>query len=160
MARGGFCHGFEKGSSGPANAWLDRALSSIICRQMLDPLKQLAVVNLCRRGRRSRFLLGISGLVATLAVASWMVLDDVDPLWRWALLLPAFVSILGILEAWSSTCVILAALGAWDLGCGTQRVPDPGLESTLRWRAWKLVAVAFSLSLLVTGLVFVCGNCG
>jgi membrane-bound ClpP family serine protease len=127
---------------------------------MFDPLHQLAVVNLCRKGRRSRLMLGVYGLVATLAVAAWMVLSGVDPLWRWALLIPMFGSILCILEAWSSTCVILAALGAWDLGCGTQRVPDPGLETTLRWRAWKLVAVAFSVSLAVTGLLCIFGNCG
>lgn len=127
---------------------------------MLDPLKQLAVVNLCRRGRRSRLTLGLAGLAATSGLAGWMVLGDVDPLWRWALVIPLFASLLCIFEAWSSTCVILAALGAWDLGCGTQRVPDPGLETTLRWRAWKLVVAAFSASLVVTGLVCLCGNCG
>jgi hypothetical protein len=104
--------------------------------------------------------LGLSGLVATLAFAGWMVWGDVDPLWRWAILIPLFASILCILEAWTSTCVVLAALGAWDLGCGTQRVPDPGLESALRWRAWKLVAVAFTLSLVLTGLVYACGCWG
>jgi len=127
---------------------------------MLEPLKQLAVVNLCRRGRKSRLTLGLSGLGLCVAIAAWMMLGDVDPLWRWALVIPLFGSFLCILEAWSSTCVILAALGAWDLGCGTQRVPDPGLETTLRWRAWKLVAVAFCASLVVTGLLSLCGNCG
>lgn len=105
-------------------------------------------------------ILGLSGLVATMGLATWMVLGDVDPLWRWTLLIPLFASTLCILEALSSTCVILAALGAWDLGCGTQQVPDPGLETTLRWRAWKLVAVAFTASLAVTGLLCLCGGCG
>jgi membrane-bound ClpP family serine protease len=127
---------------------------------MLAPLQHLALVNLCRKGRRSRLLLGLSGLAATLAAATYLILADVDPLWRWALLLPVFGSLLCILEAWTSTCVVLAALGAWDLGCGMQRIPDPGLESTLRWRAWKLVAVAFTVSLVLTGLVYACGCCG
>ena len=111
--------------------------------------KQPCLRNISPKGKRVRLLLGSSGLVAVLGASVALVCMDVDPAWRWGLLLPTFASILCILEAKCSTCVILAALGAWDLGCGTQRVPDPGLESQLRQRAWKLVGWS---ALLAVGL--------
>lgn len=87
----------------------------------------------------------------TLAATVGMVVDDVHPLWRWGLLLPAFASILCILEAFTSTCVVLAILGAWDLGCGTEKVPDPRIDAALRNRAWKLIGLSAVLAL---GFVF------
>ncbi|HXP89440.1 MAG TPA: hypothetical protein VN931_00790 [Fibrobacteria bacterium] len=120
--------------------------------------KQLAVVNLCKRGRRTRLLLGLSGLLVTVLAGAWMLWSDVDPLWRWVLVLPLFGSFLCVLEAWTSTCVVLAALGAWDLGCGTQRVPDQGLETALRCRSLKLMGFSLLLSLVLTSIA-VCTSC-
>jgi len=87
-----------------------------------------------------------------------MLWAEVDPLWMWALVLPLFGSFLCLLEAWTSTCVVLAALGAWDLGCGTQRVPDQGLETALRCRALKLMGVSMVLSLVIASIA-VCTTC-
>ena len=86
--------------------------------------------------------MGLVGSVLTIALAVVLICQGVHPMWRWMLALPAFVSILCLLEAFTSTCVILAVLGAWDMGCGTERVPDPRLDSALRGRAWKIVALA------------------
>ena len=118
--------------------------------------KRSTLMNLAMAGRKLRRWTGVFGLVATLGAAAWMVGTGMDPLWRWLLLLPAFASILCILEAWTGTCVILAILGAWQMGCGTQRVPDRGLESTLRIRAWKLVGAALCLALALTCLACLC----
>jgi hypothetical protein len=87
-------------------------------------------------------MLGVVGSVLTFGAAVVMIVQGVHPLWRWMLVLPASVSFLCLLEAFTSTCVVLAVLGAWDMGCGTERVPDPRLDSALRHRAWKLVALA------------------
>jgi len=87
-------------------------------------------------------MLGLFGTALTVGLAAVMIVQGVHPLWRWMLALPAFASILCLLEAFTSTCVILAVLGAWDMGCGTERVPDPRLDSALRQRAWKIVALA------------------
>lgn len=113
-------------------------------------------MNLAVAGRKLRRWAGVIGMVATLGTAAWMVTTGVDPLWRWSLLLPAFASILCILESWTGTCVVLAVLGAWQMGCGTQRVPDRGLESTLRTRAWKLIGAALCLALALTSLACLC----
>ncbi len=115
---------------------------------------RFSVANLAQRGKKVRLIIGIIGLVLTLGLAAVMVVQDVHPLWRWMLMVPAFVSFLCLLEAFASTCVVLAVLGAWDMGCGTERVPDPRLESALRSRAWKIVALAglaaFGLALAST----------
>ena len=115
---------------------------------------RFGVANLAQRGKRVRLWIGIVGSAATTGAALFMVLDGVHPLWRWSLLFPAFVSILCLLEAFTSTCVVLAALGAWDLGCGTERVPDRDLDNTLKFRACKLVIVAalaaFALTLSIS----------
>lgn len=71
-----------------------------------------------------------------------------DPAWRLSLFLPLFLSLLCLMEATLKTCVVLAALGAWDVGCGLQRIPDRGLETIFRRRA-KLLSLA---SLLVSSL--------
>jgi hypothetical protein len=113
-------------------------------------------MNLALTGRKLRKWAGVLGLVATIGAAAWMIDSGLDPLWRWSLLLPAFLSILCILEAWTGTCVILAVIGAWQMGCGTQRVPDPGLEATLRTRAWKLIGASLCLALALTSLTCLC----
>lgn len=87
-------------------------------------------------------MLGLVGTALTTGLAVVLVVQGVHPLWRWMLALPAFVSFLCLMEAFTSTCVVLAVLGAWDMGCGTERVPDPRLDAALRHRAWKLVALA------------------
>jgi len=90
------------------------------------------LMNLAVAGRKLRRWAGVIGMVATLGAAAWMVTTGVDPLWRWSL------------------------LGAWQMGCGTQRVPDRGLESTLRTRAWKLIGAALCLALALTSLACLC----
>lgn len=103
---------------------------------------RFSVANLAHRGKKVRLFLGLAGSVLTLGMAAFMIYHGVHPLWRWMLALPAFVSILCLLEAFASTCVVLAVLGAWDMGCGTERVPDPRLDAALRSRSWKIVAFA------------------
>lgn len=109
-------------------------------------------INIGFKGRRRRILIGSIGLMATIAVAIWMMVVGVDSLWRWALFLPLFASVLCVVEAKFSTCVILAALGAWDLGCGTQKVPDSGLETDLRSRALKIIGLSLGAALLATAI--------
>jgi len=117
---------------------------------------RFSLANLAHRGKKVRLILGALGMIATAIAASTMILEGVHPLWRWSLLLPAFVSVLCLLEAFTSTCVVLAALGAWDLGCGTERVPDPRIESALRSRAWKLVAGSVIVAFLFTLAITIC----
>jgi hypothetical protein len=123
---------------------------------MHNDCRHYVLMNLAVAGRKLRKWAGVLGLAATIAAAAWMIDSGLDPLWRWSLLMPAFLSILCILEAWTGTCVVLAALGAWQMGCGTQRVPDRGLESTLRKRAWKLIGAALGMALALTCMTCLC----
>jgi hypothetical protein len=108
-----------------------------------------SICNLTRKGQRIRFLLGIGGAIAVVAAGAALLAVDAEPLWRMSLFLPMTASILCLLEAYSSTCIILAALGAWDVGFGTQRIPDAGLESMLRHRAWRLAGFSALVSLAI-----------
>ncbi len=117
---------------------------------------RFSLANLSRKGRKLRLVLGAAGMTATVGLAVFMILEDVHPLWRWSLLVPAFGSALCLFEAFASTCVVLAALGAWDLGCGTERVPDPRIDAALRGRAWKIVAVAAATAFLFTLATTLC----
>jgi len=121
---------------------------------------RFSLANLAHRGKKVRLVLGVVGLAATCVAASALILQGVHPLWRWSLLVPAFVSVLCLLEAFTSTCVVLAALGAWDLGCGTERVPDPRIDAALRARAWKLVAISAIVAFLFTLAATFCEHQG
>jgi hypothetical protein len=126
---------------------------------------RFSVANLSHRGRRVRLILGTVGSILTLGLAASMIYHGVHPLWRWMLVVPAFASILCLVQAFASTCVVLAVLGAWDMGCGTERVPDPRLDAALRSRSWKIVAfsaiAAFGFALASTYCPGAgCGNDG
>lgn len=110
-------------------------------------------INIGPKGRKTRLLTGSAGLLGTLVLFCVLVLQGADPLWRWALFLPFFGSILLLVEAWFSTCVLLATLGAWDLGCGTQKVPDQRLEGDLRNRSVRIVGISLLAALVGTFLL-------
>lgn len=110
-------------------------------------------VNIGLRGRKHRIILGLATLFLSLGAFAWMFVVGLDSIWRWALFLPLFGGILCVVEAKSSTCVVLAALGAWDLGCGTQKVPDRGLETDLRMRAIKIIGLSLAAALAITSLL-------
>jgi hypothetical protein len=118
--------------------------------------REAQVYNLGESGRRWRWLGGLASLTATLLAGCFLVYQGVDWIWRIALFLPLFSSILLLLQARTRTCVMLAVLGEWELGCGTQRVPDPDLENRLRRRAYLLVCAAVLVSVALTALFAVC----
>lgn len=117
--------------------------------------REAQVYNLGAKGRRWRWIGGVSSLSGTLLAGGLLVHAGIDWLWRVALFLPLFASILLILQARTRTCVMLAALGEWELGCGTQRVPDPDLENRLRRRAYLLVCAAVLAAGALTALIAV-----
>lgn len=110
--------------------------------------------NLGPKGRRFRLLCGVVILTFTAVVAGFLARHDAHPLWRASILLPTFLGLIMLLQAKTRTCVALAMLGAWDLDCGMQRVPDRDLEKRLRHRAYALVLITFAAALLIT-LVFI-----
>lgn len=132
----------------------DCILSSVVgssrcpCRRN----RETSVYNLGPKGIRIRLVSGGVVLLTTIAVAVAMFRVGAHPLWRAALFLPLFAGIVLVLQARARTCVALAAIGAWDLDCGIQRVPDRDLEARLRHRAYVLLCAAFLASILVTGI--------
>lgn len=117
--------------------------------------REAQVYNLGSKGKRNRFVLGLFALVTSLAGAVAMVLMGYHWIWRFSLFLPLFFGIVLVLQARTRTCVVLAAIGAWDLDCGTQRVPDPDLERRLRHRAYGLVGMAAAGAFALTALISV-----
>lgn len=117
--------------------------------------RETEVYNLGRRGRRNRLILGSILGVCSTVMAVLLVYARVHWLWKLSLFLPIFGTLLLLLQVRTRTCVVLAALGAWDLDCGTQRVPDPDLEKRLRHRAYLLVCSAFLWTLLVMAFVLI-----
>lgn len=117
--------------------------------------RETEVFNLGAKGRRNRMILGVVCLFASFAIGLWMVSTEVHWVLRLALILPMFLGVVTLMQAMTRTCVVLAALGAWDLDCGTQRVPDPDLERRLRHRAYGIVGLAVVTSLTLVGLLAV-----
>lgn len=111
--------------------------------------------NLGAKGRRNRMILGLTCLVGSFALGLWMVSTQIHWILRLALILPMFLGVVTLMQALTRTCVVLAALGAWDLDCGTQRVPDPDLERRLRHRAYGIVGLAAVTSFALVGLIAV-----
>lgn len=117
--------------------------------------RETEVFNLGAKGRRNRMILGLTCLVGSFALGLWMVSTQVHWILRLSLLLPMFLGVVTLMQALTRTCVVLAALGAWDLDCGTQRVPDPDLERRLRHRAYGIVGLAALTSIALVGLIAV-----
>lgn len=115
--------------------------------------RETEVFNLGAKGQRNRMVIGLVCLSASVAGGLWMVADQVHWVLRLVLFVPLFLGIVTLMQALTRTCIVLAALGAWDLDCGTQRVPDPDLERRLRHRAYGIMALALLTSIaLVTFL--------
>lgn len=93
-------------------------------------------------------------LVATVAFGVCLVTSGAHRLWRASVFMPVFFVNLLLMQARARTCVVLAALGAWDLGCGVQRVPDRNLEKRLRHRAYVLLSATLLATVVIT-LLFV-----
>lgn len=115
--------------------------------------RETEVYNLGSKGKRNRMVIGVVCLAASFAGALWMVADQVHWVLRLVLLPPMFIGIVTLMQALTRTCVVLAALGAWDLDCGTQRVPDPDLERRLRHRAYGIVGLALITSIAAVGFI-------
>lgn len=115
--------------------------------------RETEVFNLGSKGRRNRMVIGTGCLVASFGGALWMVADQVHWVMRLCLFFPMFLGIVTLMQALTRTCVVLAALGAWDLDCGTQRVPDPDLERRLRHRAYGIMGLSVVMSIAAVGLI-------
>src|SRR5260221_8516447 len=66
--------------------------------------------------RRRRNVTGVIGTVATMLVISALIETHAPPVWRFIVLLPAYVAAIGVLQARAQTCVAFARKGIRGLG--------------------------------------------
>jgi hypothetical protein len=107
--------------------------------------------NIGPRGRQQRMRVGLVG-VAVSALATLVLLASAAPVWLVALVvIPWWVSGLGIFQAREQTCVALAARGQRDLDGGPEPLPGPEHES-IRRQARRVHAQALGFAVALTAL--------
>jgi hypothetical protein len=111
--------------------------------------------NLGDSGSRVRLYIGFASLGITITLAGYFYFSNIESYWRWSLFPVLSFSLLTLAQARFKLCFVLALLGAWDLGCGPQKIPDQRLEKVLRRRAIYIGAIAILVAFLLN-LLFVC----
>jgi hypothetical protein len=105
--------------------------------------------NIGPKGRQQRLRVGLVG-VGVSVLATLVVLVSAAPAWSAALLVvPWWVSALGIFQAREQTCVALAAKGQRDLDSGPEPLPGPEHEA-IRRQARRVHVQALAFALIVT----------
>lgn len=110
------------------------------------------VANIGTAGRRQRLLIGLVGLGACTLASLWLVFDGASRGWRVALLLPFWISALGIFQAKEQTCVALAGRGLREVDGEPEAIPKSELEA-VRKQARRVYLHSGIAALLLT-LVF------
>src|SRR5260221_8203735 len=80
--------------------------------------------------RRRRNVTGVIGTVATMLVISALIETHAPPVWRFIVLLPAYVAAIGVLQARAQTCVAFARKGIRVLG-DSRRDAEKGVDTAM-----------------------------
>jgi len=108
------------------------------------------VANIGKAGRRQRLLIGLVGLGACVLASLWLVFEGASRGWRLALLLPWWISLLGVFQAKEQTCVALAARGLREVGSGEPEAIPAGELEAVRRQARRVYVQSLVAALLLT----------
>jgi hypothetical protein len=123
----------------------------------VDTLEQGEVcANIGARERRLRNQIGVAGAVLTLLTIGALIETHAAPLMRLIVLVPAFMSAMGFLQARARTCVGFARKGIRVLGDSrqdAQKVADDAMAKKIAAQARRVYAQATVAVAVLTLLV-------
>jgi hypothetical protein len=112
--------------------------------------------NIGTKERRLRSQVGVIGALLTLLTIGALIETHASPLLRSVVLVPAFISAMGFLQARARTCVAFARKGIRVLGdsrADAQKVVDEVMERRIAAQARKVYAQATVAVAVLTLLV-------
>lgn len=113
------------------------------------------VANIGKAGRRQRLLIGLVGLTACMLASLWLVFDEAPRAWRLVLVVPTWISVLGIFQAKEQTCVALAARGLREVGGGEPEAIPEGELAAVRRQARRVYLHSLLAAVLLTAVSLV-----
>jgi len=126
------------------------------CTMHMNQNSQTAMcINIGWRERCKRFVLGVGMCALGIGLAVVLINVDAPRWWRLALFIPFWVGMLGLVQAFKSTCVVLAGSGVRHLDGGEEPIQDEILREQLRKRARGIYMTSTSIAVLLTLLSFV-----
>jgi len=115
------------------------------------------VCNINQEEIAARRMTGHAGVVLFIAIAAVLFLSHAEPLFRLFLFIPAFLAVIGYMQAMNSFCVRYAAAGkqnASNAHPGAQDINNPSAVGSDRQRALKMVIQSAVIAVLIT-IIFV-----
>lgn len=112
----------------------------------------MAAVNMGAAEKRVRIIMGTASLVVGVVAAAVLVYTGLSRWWRLLLILPFYNAALGLFQASSGTCVMMAGQGFKKVGARLERVTDPEEDKALRKQARNIFIFSALLAAAVTAL--------
>ncbi len=112
----------------------------------------MAAVNMGAAEKRVRMIMGTVSLVVGVVAAAILVYTGVSRWWRLLLILPFYNAALGLFQASSGTCVMMAGQGFKKLGARLEKVTDPEEDRALRKQARNIFILSGLIASAVTAL--------
>lgn len=101
-------------------------------------------------GARFRAFFGALFFLFALGMMALLTVTNAPLALRFAVFLPAWISLLCLLQARARVCVFLAARGAVTTDLGTRRIDDPQVRSHYELRAGRIHLQALTAAALLT----------
>jgi len=112
----------------------------------------MAAVNIGAAEKRVRMIMGTASFLVGVVVAGVLVYAGVSRWWRLLLILPFYNAALGLFQAGSGTCVMMAGQGFKKMEARLERVTDPEEDRALRRQAKKIFILSALLAAAATAL--------
>lgn len=112
----------------------------------------MAAVNMGPAEKRVRMIMGTASLIVGVVAAAILVYAGVSRWWRLLLVIPFYNAALGLFQASSGTCVMMAGQGFKKVGARLERVTDPEEDRALRRQARNIFILSALLAAAVTAL--------
>ena len=114
----------------------------------------VCIANIGSLQRRRRRIIGAWALVCATACAAGLFAIGADRPWRLLLFVPLWIGALSLLEASSSTCVVLAARGLRNMDDGNACIESPDELRQVMRQARRVHVRALLASAALTAALF------
>jgi hypothetical protein len=112
----------------------------------------MAACNIGAAEKRVRMIMGTASFVVGVVAAAILVYTGVSRWWRLLLILPFYNAALGLFQAGTGTCVMMAGQGYKKMQKKLEKVTDPEEDRTLRRQARNIFILSVLLAVAMTAL--------
>jgi hypothetical protein len=119
-----------------------------------EPAGEVCIANISPRERQKRMRFAVVQFIVTLLILGALIIFDVHPLWRLALLFSFWAAGVSYFEARDKTCVAHALNRTRKMSDVTEKVEDDAEMKQINRQSRKIILKAFYVSLALTLVVY------